>query len=89
MSVFGAGDYDRKKKKFQSSVWRVVDYDLKNKSSSHLSGGLSVFGAGDYDRKKKKFQSSVWPVVDYDLKKKKFQSSVWRVVSFWCWRLRV
>ena len=53
MSVFGAGDYDRKKKKFQSSVWRVVDYDLKNKSSSHLSGGLSVFGAGDYDRKKK------------------------------------
>jgi hypothetical protein len=31
MSVFGAGDYDRKKKKFQSSVWRVVDYDLKKK----------------------------------------------------------
>ena len=32
MSVFGAGDYDRKKKKFQSSVWRVVDYDLKKKN---------------------------------------------------------
>ena len=24
VSVFGSGDYDRKKKKFQSSVWRVV-----------------------------------------------------------------
>jgi hypothetical protein len=31
LSVFGAGDYDLKKKKFQSSVWRVVDYDLKKK----------------------------------------------------------
>ena len=24
VSVFGSGDYDRKKKKLQSSVWRVV-----------------------------------------------------------------
>jgi hypothetical protein len=29
------------KKKFQSSVWRVVDYDLKKKSSSRLSGSIS------------------------------------------------
>ena len=48
LSVFGSGDYDRKKK-FQSSVWRVVllcqflvlaiTTGIK-KSSSHLSGGL-------------------------------------------------
>ena len=46
------------KKKFQSSVWRVVllwfwRLRPEKKSSSRLSGGLSVFGSGDYDRKKK------------------------------------
>ena len=48
MSVFGSGDYDRKKK-----VPVVC-----------LAGCavVSVFGSGDYDRKKK-FQSSVWWVV--------------------------
>ena len=43
-SVIGSGDYNRKEKKFQSSVWRVVllefYYDLKKKSSSRLSGRL-------------------------------------------------
>ena len=48
-SVFGSGDYDRKKKKFRSSVWRVVLLRQflvlaittgKKISSSRLSGGL-------------------------------------------------
>ena len=47
------------KKKFQSSVWRVVDYDLKKKKSSRLSGGLSVWRVVDYNLKKKKCQSPV------------------------------
>ena len=66
VSVFGCGDYDRKKK-FQSSVWRVVllcqflvmPITTGKKSSSCLSGGLCCcvsFGSGDYDLKKKKFQ---------------------------------
>ena len=66
LSVFGSGDYDRKKK-FQSSVWRVGsgDYDRKKKVPVVCLAGCavaSVFGSGDYNRKKK-FQSSVWRVV--------------------------
>ena len=86
LSVFGSGDYDRKKKKFQSSVWRVGsgNYERKKKSSSRLSGGLCCCGSGDYDRKKKKFQSSVWRVVllcqflvlAITTGKKKFKSSL-------------
>jgi hypothetical protein len=36
--------YDRKIKKFQSSVWQVRDryYDRKIKMSSHLSGGCAI-----------------------------------------------
>ncbi len=48
MSVFGSGDYDRK----------------KNVLVNCLAGCavMSVFGSSDYNRKKK-FQSSVWRVV--------------------------
>ena len=50
-----SGDYDRKKKKFQSSIWRVGsgDYNRKKKSSSGLSGALCCCGSGYYNRKKK------------------------------------
>ena len=48
VSVFGSGDYDRKKK--------VPVVCLAGCAVA------SVFGSGDYNRKKK-FQSSVWWVV--------------------------
>ena len=65
VSVFGSGDYDRKKKKFQSSVWRVVllcqflvlaiTTGKKKVPVVCLAGCavVSVFGSGDYDQKKK------------------------------------
>ena len=44
VSVFGSGDYDGEKKKFQSSVWRVVDYDLKkNKFESSVWRDVTWF----------------------------------------------
>ena len=81
-------DYDLKKKKFQSSVWRVRDqlrpekkdtggkFSLRpeKKSSSRLSGGYAI----NYDRKKKRYRREFFIMTG----KKKFQSSVWRVCQF-------
>ncbi len=83
-----------RKKKFQSSVWRVRDryYDRK-KSSSPLSGRWAIVittrkkvlvvclvSAQSLLRPEKKFQSSDWRVRDcYYNRKQKFQLSVWQV----------
>jgi hypothetical protein len=61
VSVFGSGDYNRKKK-FQSSVWRVVllcqflvpAITIGKKVTVVCLAGcavVSVFGSGDIDRK--------------------------------------
>ena len=47
--------YERKKKMFQSSVWRVRD-QLRPEKKKIQAGNFH------YERKKKKFQSSVWRV---------------------------
>ncbi len=87
LSVFGSGDYDRKKKKFQSSVWRVGsgDYDRRKKKfqSSVWRVVLLWFWRLRPEKKSSSRLSgglSVFCSGDYDRKKKKFQSSVWRVV---------
>ena len=70
--------YYNRKKKIQSSVWRVVLLC----QFLVLAGNGQFFVVGGkfkYD-KKKKIQSSVWRVRDhYYVRKKKIQSSVWRV----------
>ncbi len=53
-----------RKKKIQSSLWRVRDQLRPEKKQIQLSV-CWVRGSGDYDWKKKQIQSSVWQIVLY------------------------
>ena len=68
--MHGSGDYDRKKK-IQSSVWRVRDhyYDRKKKRQSSVCW---VRGSGNYDRKNKRYSC--------------LSGGLCCCVSFWFWR---
>ncbi len=83
--VAGNFDYDRKKIKIQSSVWRVVLYVVSVFGSD---GKLAVFfatGNFHYDRKKM-IQSSVWRVRDQLRPEKK--DTVVCLLGAWFWQLR-
>ena len=97
--VHGSGDYDRKKKKIQSSVWRVVLLYCVSFWFWREIGSFFVVAGNfhydrkkkiHYDRKKKRYSrlSDGCGVLGITTGKKKIQSSVWRVVLWWFWRLR-
>ena len=86
VSVFGSGDYDRKKRysRLSSGLCCCVSFWFWREIGSFFCCGGKVLLRPE----KKKFQLSVWRVVllcqflvlEITTGKKKFQSSVWRVV---------
>jgi hypothetical protein len=91
----GSGDYDQKKKKFQSSVWRVVSFWFWRLRPEKKKVPVVCLAGWFWRLRPEKKKIPVvclagCTVVVLAIKtgKKKFQSSVWRVVSFLFWRLR-